>query len=307
MVGTLARQNIVDPALFIFAFSAGAAAFFAPCCIAMLPAYVGYAVRAPQEAGTSRASRTGRFLMMGGAVPVMFGALPLIVTGFASIAPIPYQLTRIMPTIDASIALLLGGSIISIAGLAFAGKTRAALRGALFGSLATLGFFATFLAIGLPIALLARSLAAYLPILAVFVGVSLATLGVLMLAGKHIAPRLPTIQADATSPRGYFLFGVAYGVASLSCTFPIFLGVMAAGLVAGGVTSALLVFGAYALGKGVLLVTLTALIVSGGASAQSKLGRAAPVIARAAAVLLILAGAYIAYYYGRFVTLPGGA
>lgn len=295
----------MDPGLLLFAFSAGAIGFFAPCCIAMLPAYVGYAVRAPKEHApdSSPTAGLGRGLAVFGLVPAALGGGPLLALGLGSFIPIPEGLRALFPNVDFSLALLVLGLLSIVAGIVLLGRGQAALRGALFGALATLGFLTIFLAIGLPIAFLARGLAPYLNWLAILVGVLLVVLGIFVLAGKNISPRLPGLKADVSSPRGFYLFGLGYGVASLSCTFPVFLAVIAAGALSGGFTSTLATFAAYALGKGTLLVGVTILTVAGGVRAGSRVKRLTPFMARASGLVLILAGGYIAYYFGRFA--PG--
>lgn len=293
----------MDLALLLFAFSAGAAAFFAPCCVAMLPAYVAYAVRGSAPAETRSAPLGARILGITALAILILAFIPLALTSASTFTPLPDELLWALPQTDVSVAILLMGIGALIAALLWAGRARAAGRGAAFGLLATLGFLTIFLLVGLPIAFLARALAAYLPYLAILVGATLAILGVLMLAGKHLAPRLPVVTTDTTTRQGFVLFGVGYGLASLSCTFPIFLAVMAAGLLAGGFASGMAVFAAYATGKAILLVGITAASVAGGDATRAKLGRLAPTIARAAANLMIASGVYIAYYYGRAVIL----
>lgn len=296
----------MDPALLVFAFSAGAIAFFAPCCIAMLPAYVGYAVRAPAAPASPARAAWARTLALGGLVPVALGGAPLLALGLAGFAPLPDALARALPRSDLALAVLLVGLAATTAGIALAGRGRAALRGALFGALATLGFLTVFLALGLPIAFLARWLAPYLNWLAVLVGIALAALGVMILLGKPLAPRLPGLKADVSTPRGFYLFGLGYGVASLSCTFPVFLAVVFAGAVSGGFLAGLATFAAYALGKGALLVGVTVLVIAGGASAGARVRRLAPAMERAGGILLLVAGAYVAFYFGRFAPGLGG-
>ena len=294
----------MEPGLLLFAFSAGAIAFFAPCCIAMLPAYVGYAVRTP-DAGATSAPRAelGRNLFLGGLVPVAIGSVPLLMLGLGSILPFPYEWMRVLPDDDPSLGILILGAVVTATGTILMGRGRAAARGALFGLLATLGFLTVFLAIGLPIAFLARSLAPYLNWLAVVVGIALVAMGILVLLGKDLSVKVPGLRADVTTPRGFYLFGLGYGIASLSCTFPVFLAVVAAGALSGGFLSALATFTVYAIGKGVLLVAVTILTIAGGTSAGNRVRRLTPIMTRASGILLIVGGAYIAYYFGRFA--PG--
>ena len=294
----------MEPALLLFAFSAGAIGFFAPCCIAMLPAYVGYAVRSPDDATPPRPPNLlARTLTVGGLLPVAVGGIPLLTLGLASYAPIPHAWSQAMPDPDLSVILLVLGLAATIAGITLMGRGPAAWRGALFGALATLGFLTVFLAIGVPIAFLARELAPYLNWLAVLVGLLLVLLGLFTLAGKAMSLKIPGFKADVTTPKGFYLFGLGYGIASLSCTFPVFLAVVATGALSGGFTAALGAFVAYALGKGALLIGVTILTIAGGTRAGNRVRRLTPVMTRAGGALLILAGAYIAYYFGRFA--PG--
>ena len=293
----------MELALLVFAFSAGAIGFFAPCCIAMLPAYVGYAVRTPDAPTLASRAPWARTLAFGGLAPMVLGGIPLLTLGLASYVPIPFDWTRVFPDEDVSVLLLVLGLAATTTGVVLAGRGRAALRGALFGALATLGFLTIFLAIGVPIAFLARGLAPYLNWLAVVVGVLLVLLGAFVLAGKSLSIKLPGIRADTTTPRGFYVFGLGYGIASLSCTFPVFLAVLFAGTLSGGFFATLATFAAYALGKGALLIGVTILTIAGGATAGNRIRRYAPFMTRAGGVILVLAGLYIAYYFSRFA--PG--
>jgi len=68
------------------------------------------------------------------------------------------------------------------------------------------------------------------------------------------------------SARGFFLFGIAFGAASLSCTLPIFLTVVGSAFTADGTGAGLAQFLSYALGMGsvVLALTVTAALAREG-------------------------------------------
>lgn len=103
--------------------------------------------------------------------------------------------------------------------------------------------------------------------------------------------------------RGDLLFGVGYGAASLSCTLPIFLAATGTAVTGSGAGSALS-FVAYAAGMGTIL---TALAVAAALSRQGlalALRRVVPYVSRVSGALLMLAGAYVIYYWGFFL-LPG--
>jgi cytochrome c biogenesis protein CcdA len=94
-----------------------------------------------------------------------------------------------------------------------------------------------------------------------------------------------------------FIFGVAYGVASLACTLPVFLVVVGTALAAGGVLQAAGQFVVYALGMG----TVIAAVVVGAAffrTAVSRLLRGTlPYLHGLSAALLIGAGVYLVNYW----------
>ncbi|MCH8888430.1 MAG: hypothetical protein IIC13_17745 [SAR324 cluster bacterium] len=110
------------------------------------------------------------------------------------------------------------------------------------------------------------------------------------------------------STRGFFLYGIAFGAASLSCTLPIFLAVVGSaftseGTASEGAVSGLLQFVSYALGMGsvVLGLTLAAALVKEGLLV-GYVRRVMPYLQPVSAWLLVLAGGYIVYYW----LIPGG-
>lgn len=281
----------MDAAFLAFAYVAGALAFFAPCSVGLLPAYVAFAVRPGADAAPPRFDRVALALAVAG---VALLAVALATLGLAGLFPdVP------APSTGVAVALVPVGAGVASVGLARAGGARAAARGALFGLLASVGVLAVYLAIGLPVAFAARGLAPWFGALAAAIGVGLVVLGALQLAGRAPAVSFGLAAPDVASPRGFLLFGAAYGVASLSCTFPVFLGVVAGAFLTGGALDTLAAFAAFALGKATLLVAVTVVAVAGGRPAAQRLARAAPWLDRATGVALVVAGAYIAWYFGR--------
>lgn len=90
-------------------------------------------------------------------------------------------------------------------------------------------------------------------------------------------------------------YGLAYAAASLGCTLPIFLTVVGAALTAGGWGRGAIGFVLYGLGMGLVVSTLTLGVALLGHSAIGRAGAAG-------AVLLLLADAYVVYYW---LTLGG--
>lgn len=163
----------------------------------------------------------------------------------------------------------------------------------------TAGFTAVFAVFGLVVAPVASSAQRYLPWFSLAVGLALAGVGLWLLAGRSIAvPRSrPRGQAPITRSWGsMFGFGVSYALASLTCTIAPFLAVVVSTFRADSLLTGSGLFLLYAAGMG-LVVGTAALAV---ALAQQSLVRGARrlgrVVPTAGGVLLLLVGAYVAYY-----------
>jgi cytochrome c-type biogenesis protein len=172
------------------------------------------------------------------------------------------------------------------------------------------GFIVLFGVAGLVLAVATSSVARYFPWIGLLIGAVLLVAGGRMLGGATLYTSIGERLSDSLGIRarnnnhsgGYFMYGLAYGAASLCCTLPIFLTVVAGALTAGGPAAAGLDFLFYALGMS-LVVTLFTL---GTALFRSAATTRARILIRyvqpASAALLLLAGAYIVYYW---LTLGG--
>jgi cytochrome c biogenesis protein CcdA len=128
-------------------------------------------------------------------------------------------------------------------------------------------------------------------------------MGLWMLAGRTlytgVFERLAARVGDPTAMgvRGFFLFGLAYGLASLSCTLPVFLAVMGGSLTAGSFVSGAGQFASYGLGMTLVLLTLTLALALLKRGVVSQLRGVVPYVQILSAALLVLAGAYIVFYW----------
>lgn len=174
-------------------------------------------------------------------------------------------------------------------------------RAVALGLAVTLGFVVVFAGVGLVLASGGRALLAMIPWVGLLVGVALVGLGVSFLLGKKLMLPLPTVGqgAWARDVRSRFLFGIGYALASLGCTLPIFLAVLAGALASEGAASAAGAFVAYALGMGAVLtaIALGAVLVRGAVGRGLK--RAGRYLEQVSAVLLVGAGGYLVVYYGQ--------
>lgn len=193
-----------------------------------------------------------------------------------------------------------GLSLVGLKAQGRLGKTMSRLLHALLvGGTLTAGFVVLFALAGTLISLGAYALVTAMPWIGLLIGVALVLLGGWLLLGHHLAlPGLPQLQVGRERTlRGIFLFGVAYGLASLSCTLPVFLVAVGSAFTQQGIGMGLARFLAYGLGMGALLMALTLSLALFKGVLVRYLQRALPYVERAGAVLLLGAGAYIIYYW----------
>jgi cytochrome c biogenesis protein CcdA len=185
-------------------------------------------------------------------------------------------------------------------GLEGAGKdARASLSRALAVALCvSAGFALTFGALGVVIVHLTDRVNEWARWFSVAIGVGLVVLGIAMLAGYEPKLRLPRLDAGGRD-RGVVsmvLYGVSYAVVSIGCTMPIFLPLVAGTFRSESALSGVAIFLTYAAGFAVLLTALTVTLALAERSLVSWLRRALPYIQKVSGALLVIAGAYVAYY-----------
>ena len=173
----------------------------------------------------------------------------------------------------------------------------------LVGGAVTVGFVALFSVAGIAIGLGAHSfLSVATPWLGLAVGVVLVIAGAWMLGGGKIYSGLAARVAgrigdpSQTGIRGYLLFGVACGTASLSCALPLFMIVVGTRLLGSGMLYTLGQFLLYALGMGSVIMALTIGIALSKGAMVRVLRRALPYTQPVGSLLMILAGSYIVFY-----------
>ena len=172
------------------------------------------------------------------------------------------------------------------------------------GGTVTVSFVMLFGLAGIVLSLAAATVTGWLPWLALAVGVGLVFAAGRVLAGaplyagfgEELAARIGA-RTGHVGLGGYFAYGLAYGLASLSCTLPIFLAVVGSALARSGFVAGALQFVLYALGMGLVMCALTigvALFKQG----TLRWARAIlPYVQPLSAVFLLAAGAYVVYYW----------
>ncbi|HWH33891.1 MAG TPA: cytochrome c biogenesis CcdA family protein [Acidimicrobiales bacterium] len=160
------------------------------------------------------------------------------------------------------------------------------------------GFLAVFAAVGVPINAGVSWIYRVMPWFTLVVGAGLAVLGVAMLTGRKPALSLPRLDrgGETRRLRSMVVFGASYAVASVSCTLPVFLVVVAGTTERVNAASGLLAFGAYGVGMSLVLMVLSLALALARESMVRRLRQALRYADRAAGVLLVVVGAYLLYY-----------
>ena len=166
-----------------------------------------------------------------------------------------------------------------------------------------LGFVVLFGAVGLTVSAGARSVATIFPWLSFILGFAMAMLGAYLFAGGKLYTGAAQSAASHIgdprdqSLRGYFLFGLSYATASLSCTLPIFLGIVSASLATDGVIGAATQFIAYAIGMAFVITVLTVSIAVFKGALVNQIRKVMPYLNSISAGILIIVGGYLIFYW----------
>ena len=298
-------MELGQPSLLVAAYATGVLMFFAPCSVGLLPAYLTYfnthskggAAVTPFEATPHRFRWPARILGAIGAILLLAGAIPLFylaVSGLRILLP-GYQI--IVPLAQSasgsylpSVALVTVGTLVLLQGLALV----TGLSGFYFGLVTTLGVISTYLIIGLPVIVIGQWVRPYLFQLQLLAGPMIIALGLLYYKGKSL-PTVPRLPARTSSSTGtFFGFGVLYGIGSLACNIPLFLGVILSVFTTDGIVDGLAVFGAFAAGMGTLMIGVSVLTAVTGQS--YSLGRYAHRVRTLGSFGFILIGGYVTWY-----------
>jgi cytochrome c-type biogenesis protein len=171
------------------------------------------------------------------------------------------------------------------------------------GLTVTASFVVLFGAMGLVMSAASTVIVSALPWASVAVGAALVIVGARMLAGTPVYFGMAerggaglsrmTHRGDAV---GYAAYGLSFGLTSLACTLPLFLGVVGSALAVAGALAALAQFVLYGLGMGVVLTALAIASASFGRG-LSRIRGIAACLEPVSAILLLVSGAYVIYYW----------
>lgn len=175
--------------------------------------------------------------------------------------------------------------------------TATVLRAMLVAAVVASGFVAVFGTAGALLSWFSVSLYSVTPWVTILIGLALVGLGLALVAGWEPTVALPKLERgpDGRGLRSMFLFGVSYAVASVSCTLPVFVA-QVSNTFGRSLASGVGVFLTYAVGMAVVLVVLSVAVALARQSLVATLRRALPYVNRVAGALLVVTGAYVAWY-----------
>jgi cytochrome c-type biogenesis protein len=144
--------------------------------------------------------------------------------------------------------------------------------------------------------LLADLLLPIVPRLGIAIGILLVLFGILMLIGfdwEWLSKRFGMGKVDGR--KGFYMFGLGYGLASFGCTGPIFLPILLAGF-ARNTSTGLLVMLVYSLAVASFALLAAYLVGAGQQTRLRSILSRTVLITRVAAVLMIAGGAYLIWF-----------
>lgn len=179
------------------------------------------------------------------------------------------------------------------------GGPAAVRRALVVGGVMSAAFLVVFGITGIVISAGFRAVIDWIPWVALLVGAGVAVLGAAMVMGFAPVVSLPKAKraGEGRGLRTVFLFGMSYAAASLSCTLPVFLTVVAAQLTTGDFAEGVATFAAYGLGMALVIVVLTLALALGRQSIVRWMRGTVQHVNRVAGVILVAAGAYIVWFW----------
>ncbi|MFB9809194.1 cytochrome c biogenesis CcdA family protein [Haladaptatus pallidirubidus] len=188
------------------------------------------------------------------------------------------------------VAAVLVGTTLSVVGC---GRT-GALRGFRIGTIATFGIVLLYLLVGGVVLAVGQWIQPYISSLELLVGPIIIILGVGYYRGTSPLRPVALPKRGEVSNSEFFTFGMFYGVGSLACNLPVFLGIVLSSFFTAGFLSGLTVFVAFSAGMGTLMIGLS--VVAGLSKGSLSLGQYAARAQTLGSAAFVLIGLYVTWY-----------
>lgn len=180
------------------------------------------------------------------------------------------------------------------------GDQRATVRRALtVGGAVSAGFLAVFLLVGTVSRLFTDWLTNNAKYMSLVVGVAFVVLGIAMLFGYRLpftTPKLDVGQRDRTV-WSMFVFGIAYAIASIGCTLPLFSAVVLGTISTDGFAKGIAAIVLYGVAMGMLVTALTVTLALAQEGLLTVLRSGMRYVELVSAVVILLAGLYLTWYW----------
>ena len=177
-------------------------------------------------------------------------------------------------------------------------EERSLKKSIIFSVTTVIGFLTLYMVIGLLPSVIVNRIATRLELVIPIIGVFLILMGVLNLF-SNLPGRIPILHMKAPEKGGigsFYIYGLGYGAASLSCSFPVFVLLVLQSASAGGPLDVLIMFLVYGSGAAAMMIPLTLALSYSKEVIYSKLMEYMPYVKKANSIILILAGLYMIYY-----------
>ncbi|MCX4582379.1 cytochrome c biogenesis CcdA family protein [Streptomyces sp. NBC_01481] len=163
----------------------------------------------------------------------------------------------------------------------------------------TAGFAALFGVFGLAVQPVAGQVQEHLPWFTIAFGLLMAAAGTWLITGRQLPALTPKVRRAPTVTRSVpsmALFGMAYATASLGCTIAPFLAIVVSAFRGRSTGEGIALFAAYAAGMGLIVGAASLTVALTRTTAVTRLRRLGALAPRLGGGLLLLVGAYVAYY-----------
>ena len=177
-------------------------------------------------------------------------------------------------------------------------EERSLKKSIIFSVTTVIGFLTLYMVIGLLPSVILNRIATRLELVIPIIGVFLILMGVLNLF-SNLPERIPILHLKAPEKGGigsFYIYGLGYGAASLSCSFQVFVLLVLQSASAGGPLDVLIMFLVYGSGAAAMMIPLTLALSYSKEVIYSKLMDYMPYVKKANSIILILAGLYMIYY-----------
>lgn len=171
------------------------------------------------------------------------------------------------------------------------------------GILITLGFVVVFGISGLLVGLIGHFLFTMVPFVSILVSLILLIAAIFTWRGTLYVKWSPgriVMRLERMFRRGssgsFIIYGVSYGLVSLTCSLPVFLAVVAQGL-STGTRGVIALFTAYTLGMGLIIILLSSLTTFTRTVVERFIRDTMPAIQKLSAIVMTMGSLYLVWYW----------